>query len=50
MTTLVFLVAGAVAATSLCFALMLCVSAARADRRLRAALLEALGYKQRAAS
>jgi hypothetical protein len=45
MTTIVLLAAAAVAATSLGLALMLCVAAARADRHLRNALLEALGWK-----
>jgi hypothetical protein len=45
MTTIVLLAAAAVAVTSLGIALMLCFAAARADRRLHNALLEALGWK-----
>jgi hypothetical protein len=46
-TTVVLLTAGAVAATSLGVALMLCVAAARADRQMREALLDALGWEPR---
>jgi hypothetical protein len=46
-TTIVFLAAGAVAATTLGLALMLCVAAARADRQMRNALLDALGWSPR---
>lgn len=45
MTTVVLVAAGAVTFTSTALALMLCVSGARADRRLRNALLEALGWR-----
>lgn len=44
MTTVALLAAAAVAATSLGLALMLCVAAARADRRLRGAVLDMLGW------
>jgi len=44
MTTIALLAAAAVAMTSLLCALMLCIAAARADRHLRNALLEALGW------
>jgi len=44
MTTIVLLSAGAVAATSLGLALMLCVAAGRADQQMRNALLDALGW------
>jgi hypothetical protein len=46
-TTVVLLAAGAAAATSLGVALMLCAAAARADRRTREALLDALGWNPR---
>jgi hypothetical protein len=44
MTTIALLAAAAVAMASLLCALMLCLAAARADRRVRSALLEALGW------
>jgi hypothetical protein len=44
MTTIVLLSAGVVAATSLGLALTLCVAAGRADRQMRNALLDALGW------
>lgn len=45
MTTVVLVAAGAVTFSSTALALMLCVCGARADRRLRNALLEALGWR-----
>jgi hypothetical protein len=47
MTTVVLLAGAAVAATSLGLALMFCVAAARADRQMRDALLDALGWTPR---
>jgi hypothetical protein len=44
MTTIALLAAAAVAMTSLLCALMLCIAAARADRHLRNAMLDALGW------
>jgi hypothetical protein len=48
-TTIVLLAAGAVAATSLGLALMLCVAAARADRQMKTQQ-GAVPYKEHAAS
>jgi hypothetical protein len=43
MTTIALVVLGVATASFAC-ALMLCVAAARADRRLRSAMLDALGW------